>query len=147
MLRFVYKLSCKTLAVLSVGLLTLTFNPTLSWAQPSIVGDTDDGAGTIPGDTRSDVVSLQSVKLDNPLGEGTTLVDFLNTILDVVLIFAVPIIVFFIILAGFQYVMARGNPDKISQASKSLLYALIGGVLIIGAKVLLEVISGTVNSF
>lgn len=86
-----------------------------------------------------------SVTLDNPLGD-TTLIGFFTTIIDIVLIFAVPIIVFFIIYAGFLYVTARGNQDTITQAHRALLYALIGGVLILGAKVLIEVIQGTVNA-
>lgn len=114
----------------------------------SIAAEGDGSGASGGGDGEAGrVVKLESVKLANPLGEGTTITDFLNTILNVVLIFAVPIIVFFIILSGFQYVMARGNPDKIGRASQALLYALVGGVLIIGAKVLLEVIKGTIDAF
>lgn len=71
---------------------------------------------------------------------------FFNDLLEVVMVFAIPLIVFFIILAGFQYVMARGNPGKIATANMSLLFAVIGGVLILGAWVILEVISGTVDA-
>lgn len=73
--------------------------------------------------------------------------EFIQDILDVILIFAVPLIVFFIIYAGFNYVMARGNPGKVADASRALLYAVIGGVIILGAYVILEVISGTIDAF
>lgn len=84
-------------------------------------------------------------KLINPLG-NKTLIEFFQDILDVIMVFAVPIIVLFIIYAGFQYVMARGNPTAIQNANRALLYAVIGGVLILGAEILLFVIGGTVDS-
>ena len=86
----------------------------------------------------------QNIQFDNPLG-NMNLITFLDKLLDVVIIFATPIIVFFIILAGFNYVMARGNSSKIETANKALLYAVIGGVIIVGAKAILIVISGTIS--
>lgn len=88
----------------------------------------------------------KSVGLQNPL-KAKSITEFLLNIIEVILVFATPIIVFFIILAGFQYVIARGNPTKIETASRALLYAVIGGVLILGAFVILEVIKGTVDAF
>ncbi len=86
-----------------------------------------------------------SVNLDNPL-----LVDsvegLFRAILAVVLVFAVPIIVFFIVYAGFLYVTARGNEQTITQANRALLYALIGGLLILGAYVFIEIISNLIES-
>lgn len=85
------------------------------------------------------------VALQNPLG-NTTLIGLFQAILDVIMVFAVPIIVFFIIFAGFQYVTARGDTNKVESAHRALLYAVIGGVLILGAEVLLAVIGNTVES-
>lgn len=85
-----------------------------------------------------------SARLDNPL-KNDSLIGFFNDLLDVVMVFAVPIIVLFIIFSGFKYVTARGNSEAIATANRALLYAVIGGVLILGAKVLLAVISGTIE--
>ncbi|MEX2340989.1 MAG: pilin [Candidatus Paceibacterota bacterium] len=87
-----------------------------------------------------------ALTLNNPLG-NQTLMGFLQDILEVIMIFAVPLIVFMIIYAGFKYVMARGNPGEIGKAHQAILYAVIGGVLILGAWVILEVIQGTVDAF
>lgn len=87
-----------------------------------------------------------SVTLNNPLG-NKTLIDFFNDLLDAVLVLVVPVIIFFIILAGFKYVTARGNASKIEEAHKALLYGILGGVIVIGAKALLVVIKGTVTAF
>ncbi len=86
------------------------------------------------------------VKLENPLN-SKTITELLDSILDVIMVFAIPLIVFFIIYAGFQYVMAQGSADKIQNANKALLYAVIGGLIILGAKVILEVLKGTVAVF
>lgn len=100
---------------------------------------------SVQGPTREPNNGGFGVQLQNPL-KSDTLMGFFNDLLEVVMVFAIPLIVFFIILAGFQYVMARGNPGKIATANMSLLFAVIGGVLILGAWVILEVISGTVDA-
>lgn len=86
------------------------------------------------------------LSLKNPL-ESDNLMELLQEILDVIMIFAVPLIVFMIIYAGFMYVTARGNEAQVSDASRALLYAVIGGVIILGANIILAVISGTVDAF
>ena len=85
-----------------------------------------------------------SANLQNPLSFGS-ITEVLLTILDVLIIFMVPIIILFIIYAGFLYVTARGNQSTIETAHRTLLYAVIGGLLILGARALLAVIQGTVN--
>lgn len=83
--------------------------------------------------------------LQNPIQFGS-LIEVLSAILDILVIFAVPIIIFFIIYAGFMYVTAQGNPAKITAATNALLYALIGGVIILGAEIIGGVIASTVDT-
>jgi len=83
--------------------------------------------------------------LQNPLG-NITLQGFFIKIIQILIIFAVPIIVFFIILAGFKYVTARGNMAKVGEATQALTWAIVGGVLILGAEALLYIIQNTVNA-
>ena len=87
--------------------------------------------------------------LENPLaGSGINSIEgLLTSILNILLIIAVPIIVFFIIFAGFSYVTAQGNPEKVKTATRSLTYAIIGGVLILGATALSAIIESVVVSF
>lgn len=88
-------------------------------------------------------------QIQNPLdGSGITSIETLVTsALNILLVIAVPVIVFFIIYAGFNYVTARGNADKVKKASTALWYAIIGAVLILGAVVVGEIIAETVCSF
>ena len=86
------------------------------------------------------------VSLRNPLG-NKGLMEFLQDILDVIMVFAVPLIVFMIIYAGFLFVMDRGSDKNLAQAKRALLYAVIGGVIILGAQAILAVVQGTVDAF
>lgn len=85
--------------------------------------------------------------LRNPLGEDSTLETFFAQLLEVLIIIAIPIVVFFIIYAGFLYVTAGGSEDKIKKATSAFTWAIVGGVLILGAQVLTDVIRETVNAF
>ena len=113
---------------------------------------TGDAERTQPtGDAARTPLTGQSVQnspitIENPI-EADNIQELFAAIIDILLVFAVPLIVFFIIYAGFMYVTARGNAEIIQKAHMALLYALIGGVLILGAKVLIDVISGTVDGF
>jgi cytochrome bd-type quinol oxidase subunit 2 len=91
-------------------------------------------------------VSAESVALDNYLAVDT-IQDLLVAILNIVMILMVPIIVFFIILAGFKYVTARGNASQVEEATRALTYAIIGGVLVLGAVALSEIIKNVVDQF
>lgn len=114
---------------------TLTFGGTgLAFAQTP-ERPPGDGTPTRPG---------SGVTIKNPI-EADNIQQLFQAIIDIVLVFAIPIIVFFIIYAGFLYVTARGNEATIQKAHMALLYALIGGLLILGARVLIEVVQGTVD--
>lgn len=87
-------------------------------------------------------------KFNNPLDPSLSNVsDLFVAILNMVIIISTPIIVFFLILAGFKYVTARGNPEKIQAASKALMYGIIGGVVIVAAVAILAIVGDVVNSF
>ncbi len=87
-----------------------------------------------------------SVKLKNPL-KVQSLNDLLEAILQIFVVLATPLIVFFIIYAGFLYVTARGNPEQIKQATQALTYAVIGGVIILGAFAIATIVSNLVSAF
>lgn len=87
-----------------------------------------------------------AVRLRNPL-QADNLVELLTGILQVVITIAVPFIVFFIIYAGFLYVTAKGNSSQVEQATRALTYAIIGGVIIIGAVTIAGIVRNMVTSF
>lgn len=103
--------------------------PKLTWAE-------DDSKG----------VALETVNLINPLKIGS-IEGLLVAILNIIVVLMIPIIVLFIILAGFNYVTARGNATKIQDATRALMYAIIGGVLVLGASAISVIIKSTVDAF
>lgn len=68
-------------------------------------------------------------------------------ILNIIIVIAIPIIVLFIIAAGFMYVTAKGNVEQVQKATRALTYAIIGGVLILGAVALSQVVANIVGAF
>ena len=91
----------------------------------------------------------ETKKFNNPItfsGENA-FIELLQAILNVIIILATPIIVLFIIYAGFQYVTARGNPEKLRVANQAIVYAVIGGVVILGSVVIIEIIRNVVGAF
>ena len=85
-------------------------------------------------------------KLENPLKpEFSTIPAFIAGALKILVIVALPVVALFIVVAGFMYILARGNPGKISEAHKNFVYVLIGALLILGAWVIATLIGGTVT--
>jgi len=89
---------------------------------------------------------LSGSTIKNPLKGGIdTLADFLDQLLDVVIIIAVPIVVLAVIYAGFLFVTAQGNVEKIDKAKKVIIWTLIGALIVLGAKVVSTAVKGTVD--
>ncbi len=103
------------------------------------------GTGNINGGGTTGGTSGGSTKLANPL-KVNTIQELLNLILQVVVTLAVPIIVLFLIYAGFLFVTAQGSDEKLKKAKTAFTWTIIGGVIVLGASVLLTVISTTVRS-
>ena len=80
----------------------------------------------------------------NPIST-TTLDGFLLKVLNVIVVLGVIVVTLFIIYAGFQYVTARGDEKKISEAHGTLTGVVIGAAIILGAKVIASAIQATVD--
>ncbi len=106
---------------------------------------TDQGTGTGGGYNFN-------VKVINPLcpdGGDNCIQDIptlLNKILDALMLFLVPIVVLFIIYAGFLFVMAQGNDVKLTKAKSVLGWTLVGAAILLGAKIITTVLSSTVTN-
>ncbi|MDO8522163.1 MAG: hypothetical protein Q7S08_02660 [bacterium] len=84
--------------------------------------------------------------LCNPLNpQFSTIPAFIAGVLKVVVMLALPVIVLFFVVAGFQFISAQGNPGKLDEARKNFVWVVIGALLIMGAWVLATLIAGTVS--
>jgi hypothetical protein len=86
-----------------------------------------------------------STTLTNPL-KFSSITCLVLAIIDVVLIFLIPVIVLYIMYAGFLFVKAQGNSEGITDAKRALVAGLIGGVIVLGARTILSVVEGTINT-
>lgn len=92
------------------------------------------------------IVLADTIALKNPL-KFATLEGFLSGVIGVIMIIAVPIIIFFFIYSGFSYLTANGNPEEIKKATKMFTYTVIGAVLILGAYAIRDIIANLVTAF
>ncbi|MEK7531434.1 MAG: TrbC/VirB2 family protein [Patescibacteria group bacterium] len=99
------------------------------------------GGGTIGGTGGG---STGNNEIINPLGIHSVS-DLVSKLLDVVIKVGSVLAVVFIIYAGFKFVWARGNPGEIEDAKKTFYYVIIGTAIILGAKVVQEIIQNTVT--
>jgi hypothetical protein len=83
--------------------------------------------------------------LCNPLGDTDTFSGLIGLILDAVIVIGLPIAALFIIYAGFLFVTAQGNTDKIAKAKVTFLWTIVGVGIFLAARVLSDVIGNTVN--
>ncbi len=82
--------------------------------------------------------------LQNPL-QFNGIAEFIAGALKVMVMVALPIISLFIVYAGFMFVSAQGNTEKLAAARNNFFYVVIGAILILGAWVIATLIGGTVT--
>ncbi len=87
----------------------------------------------------------ENPRLINPLGGVDSIEGFLEKLFNIVLRIAIPIIALAIIYSGFLFVTAQGKEDKLTTAKNTLMYTLIGAAIILGAWVIANALSETVN--
>jgi hypothetical protein len=92
------------------------------------------------------IAHAQSSGFNNPLNSTfSTIPAFIAGALKVLVIVALPIITLFIVISGFMFVFARGNPGELDKAKKNFVYVIIGALLILGAWMIATLIGGTVT--
>lgn len=85
--------------------------------------------------------------IPNPLRTGDDIYLLLMKIVDEILIPIGGIIaVLAFIWVGFMFVNAQGNSTEIGKARTALLYVCIGTAIILGAKGIIILLTGTINS-
>ena len=80
----------------------------------------------------------------NPL-RYCTIMQFVENALRLVVMLALPVLAFFIVLAGFQFVFARGNATALQKAKWNFLYVIVGTCLVLGAWLLASLIGATIT--
>ena len=83
--------------------------------------------------------------LKNPI-DSNTFTQLIDRIIEFILFLAVPVLVIAIIWVGLLFVLAQGNEGKLKTAKSNLFWTLVGAAVIIGAKLIKEVLKGTIGA-
>lgn len=86
-----------------------------------------------------------SVIVCNALGEGSTFYDLIDRFIQVMTVFAVPILVALIIIAGFLYLFGGADPSKRATATNIIKYGIIGFIVIIFARAIVAIVQGVIS--
>ena len=90
--------------------------------------------------------TLISGGIPSPTGDKD-LMSLITKILNNILMpIAAVFVTIWIIYAGFKYVVAQGNPAKVSEAHKTLLWSLIGAGILLGAAGISKVVETTIKA-
>lgn len=98
------------------------------------IGGTGGGGGTI--------------NLPNPLSCSTNpqIVCVAQRIISGLLVIATPIVVIMVLIGAFQILTAGGNPERVGSGRKTILYAVVGYVIVLVAQglafIIREVLGG-----
>lgn len=121
----------------------------------STSGGINNTGGTIGGSSTSGgqngtpsttAAPFEPVFLQNPLaGTVNDIPSFIKELLQIALIIGTPLVVLAIIYAGFLMVAAQGNPEKLEKARSALLWAVIGGAVLLGSYVIAQAIGATIE--
>lgn len=124
MKKFVFEKSI--LAHVFLGIVNFLLVPYMAFGQGSVTSGGTSG-------------------LQNPTSYST-IMDFVQAILQVVLKIGIPVAAMFIIYSGFLFVKAQGNEQELTEAKKAFTYAVIGTAILLGSWLLAQGIASTINS-
>ena len=82
-------------------------------------------------------------KLCNPINQST-IMGLIKSLLEGLIKIGMPVIALAMIYCGFLFVSATGNTEKIKTAKETLLYTLLGAVILLGSWAIAQLISSTV---
>lgn len=108
-------------------------------AQVGVPGTTPPPAvpGTVPEGGTFTLPNLLKAETFEEL-----IIGIFNAIMPIVMVLAV----FFIILAGFQFVTAQGKEQDINKAKETLKWTIIGVAVVVGARLIVEIVKDILQS-
>jgi len=83
--------------------------------------------------------TINAVEIENPITYEST-PELIGALVNFLMMIAIPIATIMIVVAGFYFVTATGDPEKIQKAKRIVLWTLIGLLIILSAWGFIEVI-------
>lgn len=125
----------------------VAYAPPALAANGSAGGTTGGFGGGSAGGTTANNGGGSNQSIENPLGAGTNLQTFLLDILSIITDYIGPIvIILMLVYVGFLFVTAQGNETQITKAKEALMWTIVGGLILLGAKAIALGIGATVQA-
>lgn len=119
-----------TIIISSISALVLLGGPALAVAQEVETGCTTDENGK------------PICSLENPIGVGqkgtTEAADIVNVVIKAMLGIIGALTLLMFVWGGFQWLTSAGNPEKVSAGTQTMIWAVIGVVLVLASYILLS---------
>lgn len=119
------------------------YDPDDSYDGGDEPGDGPGSGGDEPGDgpNSSGGDYIVDLGLENPLaGTVDTIPEFIQKIVYIIIKIGVPLVAMAILYSGFLFVTARGREAQLATAKTALWFAIIGGLVLLGAWLIAEAI-------
>jgi hypothetical protein len=147
--------------LISLGIVLTLFSTGVAHADVTVTPNTGSVTNTDTSGSVTNTNPSGSVTNTNPSGSVTntsntsgallnplnasSLTDLLNEILGYVVMLGGIFLTIMLVYVGFLFVAARGNDEKIRSARAALMWTVVGGLLLLGASALSQVIAATVK--
>ncbi len=135
-------ISMKNFTKMFVLSLCLVFFAVTMFSQLAVADSFGNPGGDSFGNPPAGSFSLKNPLSDKFNSVGGLVSGFIEIFSYVAIIFAVLALVW----VGFQFVLARGNPAKLTELKKWLLGIVIGVAIVIGARVIITIVINTLKA-
>ena len=141
--RTAHKIFAMTAAIAMVAIL-VAFVPMAASAQDSVGGNT---SGSDIGGNTTNSSGQKTFTLQNPL-KVNSIGGLIQSFVEIFSYVAVLLAVLVLIYLGFRYVVysAQGNASEIAKLHSWLLWTVIGIAIIIGARVMVDIVINTISA-
>ena len=78
-------------------------------------------------------LTVEAITIDNPLA-ADSFAELIDDLINIIFTLALAIAPIMFIVAGFYFITAAGEPEKINMAKKMILWTLIGLLVVMSAK-------------
>lgn len=95
-------------------------------------------ASTCPAKKTPISTDPNMVKLENPLSSGTDVSSIISIVIKTALSIIGALTLLMLVWGGFQWLTSAGNPEKVKMGTQTMVWAIIGVVLVFASYILLS---------
>lgn len=86
-------------------------------------------------------ITINDNVIQGPLKNINTLADLINTIVQFIYPFAGILLFVYLVWGGYDYLLSRGNPDKVKAGQGKITSAMVGFILLFLSYILVKIIA------